>query len=89
MGLRRAEVGVGATALGLECSAARLILDAGLPWSPQAHGLFPEEARARAVVLLRLGFLLFLKEPRFEKVDGAAGLFDLWCASVGSQSVRR
>ena len=41
-----------------QARGARLILDAAGPWSPSSHDLFPDATRARAVELLRLGYLL-------------------------------
>ena len=111
-----------APALG---SAANLVLQASLPWSPHTHDIFPSGARrvmrewsapgwlyrpvavrarqitdrgpfsskyacgrARAVELLKLGHLLFLKEARFNGL-GAAGLNDLWKERVIPFAVRR
>ena len=37
---------------------AALIVRAAAPWSPSPHALFPARAKARAVELLRIGWLL-------------------------------
>ena len=39
-------------------SAVELVLRAAAPWSPEAHELWPEPARRRAVELLRIGYAL-------------------------------
>jgi hypothetical protein len=70
-------------------SAAQLVLQASLPWSPQTHELFPATARAQAVMLLRMGYLLFVKESRFDEVGSARGLYDCWVACVIPHAVLR
>ena len=55
-------------------SAADLVLHAAEPWSRQNHDLFPAEARARAVAIFRLGWLLS-RQPRFA---GNESILDLW-----------
>ena len=67
-------------------SAAELVRRAAEPWSPEAHILFPAAARARAVELLRLGFLLSW-QPRFWGVEGA--LMDAWLDGVIPSAVDR
>ena len=67
-------------------SPARLVLKAARPWSPENHALFPAAARARAVVLMRIGFR-FSRLPRYETVAG--GLFELWVANVMPHAVAR
>ena len=44
-------------------SAAALVLKAARRWSPATHFLFPPGARARAVALLKLGYLLAWGPP--------------------------
>ena len=46
----------GATAAGSD--AARLVVQAAQPWSPQTHALWPAGGRARAEELVRLGWQL-------------------------------
>ena len=67
-------------------SAAELVLRAAEPWSPETHDLFPAAARARAVELLRLGFLLSW-QPCFWGVEGA--LTDVWREGVIPSAVDR
>jgi hypothetical protein len=43
---------------GADDARAALIARAAAPWSPATHGLFPAGARAHAVALLRVGWLL-------------------------------
>ena len=52
-----------------------LVLRAAEVWSPRNHELWPHEARARAVMLLRLGFLLS-RTGRFAGEEAA--LMDAW-----------
>ena len=68
-------------------SVPQLIIQASKPWSPQTHDLFPAGARAQAVMLLRNGYLLFMKESRF----GATGrsLYDCWVAHVIPHAILR
>ena len=59
-------------------AVGRLILKAA-EWSPQSHELFPEAARKRAVEVMRLGYLIFWDEERFDSREGAAPeLAELW-----------
>ena len=69
-------------------AAARLVLRAAEPWSPTNHDLFPSAARARAVELLRVGFLLSRDSERYE---GAAsgGLMDVWRGRIMEHVVER
>ena len=57
-------------------SAAALVVRAG-SWSPSSHELFPDEARARAVQLCRLGYLL---SHRF--CGEATAFVDCWMGCV-------
>ena len=52
-----------------------LVLAASQWWSPDSHALMPDAARARAVALLRLGYLLSW-QPRF--ATESQGLLDAW-----------
>ncbi len=72
---------------GTRYSAAHLILQARLPWSPQTHSLFPAEARARAVELMLIGVQLFLRGDAF--AEQGAGLYDLWIDAIIPNTVRR
>ena len=64
--------------------AAQLILRAAQPWSPATHDLFPAAARARAVELCRLGYLLGCSE-RFQ--TESRSLIDAWCHRPDGGSV--
>ena len=57
-------------------SAARLVLRAAEPWSPANHELFPVAARARAVELVHIGFLLS-RDARFTS-GGPQAMMDTW-----------
>ena len=48
------------------------------PWSPTTHDLFPRAARAHAVALVRLGYLLAWS-PRFQ--GQSRSLIDAWIHS--------
>ena len=54
-----------------------LVVQASEPWSPQTHALFPAWARERAVALLRIGYLLFVKDA-----NRSIALFHLWIDRV-------
>tara|TARA_B110001452_G_scaffold13405_1_gene11082 strand:- start:736 stop:3210 length:2475 start_codon:yes stop_codon:yes gene_type:complete len=72
----RVATGVADVTLSDTLAAAHLVLQASQPWCPQNHALFPARVRARAVALLRIGYLLFIKDDRFRL--SPAGLFDVW-----------
>ena len=55
--------------------AAQLILAAARKWSPANHDLFPAAARAHAVALARIGYLLAWS-PRYQAE--ARSLIDCW-----------
>jgi hypothetical protein len=66
-----------------------LIVRAAAPWSPETHALFPAAAKARAVELLRVGWLL---ARRFQsdfacEVEGA--FFDAWLGHVMPHAIER
>ena len=66
-------------------AASALILRAAV-WSPEAHELFPSAARARAVILLKLGHLL-ARSPRFAAEAGS--LVDAWVGFVLPHAIVR
>ena len=68
-----------------EGEASALILRAAV-WSPEAHELFPPAARARAVILLKLGHLLAWS-PQF--AAEARSLVDAWVGFVLPHAVVR
>ena len=61
----------------------RLLLAAATPWSPSNHDLKPAPTRARAVTLMRLGYLLAW-QPRF--VNGS--LANAWIDGVLPHAMR-
>lgn len=65
---------------------ARLVVEAGAPWSRQNCHLFPKAARARAMKLLLLGSLLSHDE-RF--AGGGTALNDVWREHVMAHAVTR
>ena len=73
-------------ATGAEGEVAALVRRAAEPWSSASHSLFPAPARARAVELLRIGYLLAFS-PRF--CAEASSLADAWRAHVLTHAVTR
>ena len=60
-------------------SAAELLLRASEPWSPANHDIFPTAARARAVALVRQGFLLSREPARLQNGQSLGQSFmDVW-----------
>ena len=80
----RQHIACGASAVACEVSA--LIIAASEPWSPATHYLFPPEARARAVSLLRIGFQLAYS-PHFQAASCA--LSDVWVRHVLPYVIQR
>ena len=68
-------------------STARLILQAGLPWSPETHELFPDASRCRAVELGHIGVQLSLRLPCARGNEQA--LLDTWREVVMPHAVTR
>jgi hypothetical protein len=70
---------------------AALIASAAAPWSPKTHALFPAGAKARAVELLRIGWLL----ARHLECLGAGAaqveiaFRDAWMGHVMPHAIRR
>ena len=59
--------------------SARLVMQAAEEWSPASHALWPDALRARAVVLMRLGWLLARSTtPPGPFVGEEQGLSDAW-----------
>lgn len=66
--------------------AVSIVLAAAQPWSPANHHCFPPRARARAVTLLMIGWLL----SRSQRFDNAATAFlDVWIAHVMPHAISR
>ena len=76
---------------GAADGGAALIARAAAPWSPETHALFPARAKARAVELLRVGWLL----ARHLHGVGAAmeatevALRDVWLGHVMPHAIER
>ena len=71
----------------VESEASALVRLAVEPWSIVTHRFFPPHARARAVELLRLGYLLAWSPPL--RMRQAAALVDAWRAHVLPHAVQR
>ena len=74
---------------------AALIVAAASPWSPATHALFPAAAKARAVALLRLGWLL-ARQLQADDASEAEGAFevegafrDVWLGHVMPHAIER
>ena len=59
-------------------AAARLILRAAAPWSPDTHALWGDGHRARAVEALKLGYLIASTRAQTEH----HAFVDVWIAHV-------
>ena len=66
-------------------AAAALVERASAPWSPTSHGLFPAEARARAVHLITLGYLLARHVAGGEEQT----MVDVWLDMVMPRAITR
>ena len=69
-----------------EGSPADLVLEADKPWSRETHKLFPQTARERAAMLLRLGWLLS-RSGQFLREEEA--MFNVWVDVMIPQAVFR
>lgn len=67
--------------------AARVLVRAAEPWSPHTHELFPDLARARAVELLHVGYLLAWQV--LGECGEAQGFVDCWREFVLPLCVQR
>jgi hypothetical protein len=63
---------------------AALIVRAAAPWSPNTHALFPARAKARAVELVRIGWLLArrLQTVLADTAQVEVALRDAWLVHV-------
>jgi hypothetical protein len=70
---------------------AALIIAAAAPWSPRTHALFPAAAKARAVELLRIGWLLArrLQSCVADASQVGVALRDVWLAYVMPHAIER
>ena len=70
--------------------SARLVMQAAEEWSPASHALWPDALRARAVVLMRLGWLLARSTaPPGPFVGEEQGLSDAWQERVIPLALKR
>ena len=76
--------------LGADGRAA-LIIAAAAPWSPKTHALFPALAKARAVELLRVGWLLARRFQRVcaEAAEVEGALREVWLGHVMPFAIER
>ena len=72
-------------------AAAALIVRAAAPWSPRTHALFPAAAKARAVELLRIGWLLARRVQRLvtDASDVEGAFRDAWLDHVMPHDIAR
>jgi ankyrin repeat protein len=70
---------------------AALIVSAAAPWSPRTHALFPAGAKARAVELLRIGWLLarHLQDLTAGATHVEYALRDAWLGHVMPHAIER
>jgi len=68
-------------------STAWMVLQAGLPWSPETHDFFPDASRSRAVELGHIGVQLALRMPCAKGNEQA--LLDTWREVVMPHAVTR
>ena len=69
---------------------AALIVRAAAPWSPGTHALFPAGARARAVELLRVGWLLARQLQGALAANEVEMAFrDVWLGHVMPHAIER
>jgi hypothetical protein len=73
----------------LDDGRAALIVSAAAPWSPKTHALFPASAKARAVELLRIGWLLArqLQNLRVGATQVEVAFRDTWLGHVMPQAI--
>jgi ankyrin repeat protein len=70
---------------------AALIASAAAPWSPMTHALFPAGAKARAVELMRIGWLLArrLQGDFAHATQVEVALRDAWLGHVMPHAIQR
>jgi hypothetical protein len=70
---------------------AALIVAAAAPWSPRTHALFPARAKARAVEMLRIGWLLARRFQCFVAGESQVevALRDVWLGHVMPHAIER
>jgi hypothetical protein len=72
-------------------AAAALIVRAAAPWSPRTHALFPTTAKARAVELLRIGWLLarHLQGLLADTTQVEVAYRDVWLSHIMRHAISR
>jgi hypothetical protein len=70
---------------------AVLISSAAAPWSPRTHRLFPAGAKARAIVLLRIGWLLarHLQGLLADTTQVEVAYRDVWLSHIMRHAISR
>ena len=74
---------------GADDGRAALIVRAAAPWSPGTHALFPAGARARAVALLRIGWLLARHLQGALAANDEVAFRDAWLGHVMPHAIER
>ena len=75
---------------GSDDGRAALIVRAAAPWSPRTHALFPAGAKARAVELLRVGWLLARELQEASAAHAVEMAFrDAWLGHVMPHALER
>ena len=75
---------------GSDDGRAALIVRAAAPWSPGTHALFPAGAKARAVELLRIGWLLARRVQDALAANEVEMAFrDAWLGHVMPHAIER
>jgi hypothetical protein len=72
-------------------AAAALIIAAAAPWSPTTHALFPAAAKARAIELLRVGWLLArcIQSCVADASDVEMAFRDVWLSHIMPHAIER
>jgi len=73
-----ATIAAAVAAVGARAAAAALVAAAARPWSPANAALFPDAARARAAMLVRVGWALAHRHGGAT----AHALCELWLSEV-------
>jgi hypothetical protein len=75
---------------GADDGRAALIASAAAPWSPETHALFPAGAKAFAVELLRIGWLLARRfQSLFADTQVEVAFRDAWLGHVMPHAIER
>jgi hypothetical protein len=76
---------------GADDGRAALIVRAAAPWSPKTHALFPAGAKARAVEVLRIGWLQArqLKRVLADSTHVEVAFRDVWLVHIMPHAIER